>query len=42
MLARSGFLSLEGGVIVAVPGTFFAWILATGAALLAAPRRVAR
>jgi len=34
MLFRSGFLALEGGVIVAVPATFFAWILATGAALV--------
>jgi hypothetical protein len=31
---RSGFLSLEGDVIIWVPGTFFAWILATSVVLL--------
>lgn len=33
-LSHGSFLSLEGAVIVAVPATFFAWILATSAALL--------
>lgn len=33
-LVRDGFLSLEGEVIIAVPATFFAWILATSAVLL--------
>jgi hypothetical protein len=32
-LRRSGFLSLEGDVIVFIPATFFAWILAVGAVL---------
>jgi hypothetical protein len=32
-LSRSGFLSLEGDVIIWVPGTFFAWILAVGSIL---------
>jgi hypothetical protein len=30
---RTGFASLEGDVIVVVPGTFFTWILVTGIAL---------
>jgi hypothetical protein len=34
---RTGFFSLEGDVIVWVPATFFAWILATSVALLRAP-----
>ncbi len=34
LLFPSGFLSLEGGVTVWVPATFFAWILATSIALL--------
>lgn len=33
-LSHAGFLSLEGEVIVAVPATFFAWILATSVVLL--------
>ncbi|MDQ3985230.1 MAG: hypothetical protein M3280_01870 [Actinomycetota bacterium] len=33
-LPRSGFFSLEGDVVVWVPATFFAWILATSVALL--------
>jgi hypothetical protein len=33
-VSRTGFLSLEGEVIIVVPATFFAWILATSAALL--------
>jgi hypothetical protein len=36
-LSREGFLSLEGEVIVAVPATFFAWILATSFVLLRRP-----
>jgi hypothetical protein len=35
-MSHGSFLSLEGTVIVAVPATFFAWILATSAALLRA------
>jgi hypothetical protein len=39
-LFRTGFFSLEGGVIVAVPATLFGWILLTSVALLrGAPRR---
>jgi hypothetical protein len=30
---RSGFFSLEGGVIVAIPSTLFLWLLATSLAL---------
>lgn len=41
MLGPSGFLSLEGGVIVAVPATLFAWILATSLVLLR-PHRAGR
>jgi hypothetical protein len=33
-LSHGSFLSLEGAVIVAVPATFFAWILATSVVLL--------
>ncbi|SHG76455.1 hypothetical protein SAMN05443575_2723 [Jatrophihabitans endophyticus] len=39
----TGFLSLEGQVVTVVPGLLFAWILATGLALLrrpSAPRRL--
>jgi hypothetical protein len=36
--ARSGFFSLEGDVIVWVPATLFAWILAASVALLRAQR----
>ena len=39
---HGGFLSLEGSVIVWVPGIFFAWILATSLALLWPPADVAR
>jgi hypothetical protein len=35
-MSHGSFLSLEGAVIVAVPATFFAWILATSAVLLRA------
>jgi hypothetical protein len=35
-LGRSGVLSLEGEVIVFIPATFFAWILAASAVLLRA------
>lgn len=34
LLFRSGFLSLEGDVVVWAPATFFAWILATSFAVL--------
>jgi hypothetical protein len=33
-VSQGGFLSLEGSVIIWVPGTFFAWILATSLVLL--------
>jgi hypothetical protein len=33
-VSRTGFLSLEGEVIIVVPATFFAWIVATSAVLL--------
>lgn len=33
---RSGFFSLEGGVIIAIPGTLFVWILAMSIVLLRA------
>ena len=35
--ADSGFFSLEGGVIVAIPATMFLWLLATGVALVREP-----
>ena len=38
-LRRSGFLSLEGDVIVFIPATLFAWIFAVGAALVAGASR---
>jgi hypothetical protein len=34
LVVRSGFFSLEGGVIIAIPGTLFVWILATSIVLL--------
>lgn len=37
---RSGFFSLEGQVIVAIPATLFAWIAVTAAAMLSVDRRV--
>jgi hypothetical protein len=40
-LWRSGFFSLEGEVIVFIPGTFFAWILAVGTVLVFSGRREA-
>jgi Domain of unknown function (DUF4386) len=36
-MSHGGLLSLEGSVIVWVPGTFFAWILAASVALLRLP-----
>lgn len=33
-----GFFSLQGGVIIAIPATLFAWILGTSAAMKAAAR----
>jgi hypothetical protein len=33
-MSHGGFLSLEGSVIVWVPATFFAWILAASVVLL--------
>jgi hypothetical protein len=34
LVITSGFFSLEGGVIIAIPATLFAWILGTGIVLL--------
>jgi hypothetical protein len=34
LVIRSGFFSLTGGVTIAIPGTLFAWILATSVLLL--------
>jgi len=34
LTSHGGFLSLEGSVIVWVPATFFAWILATSVVML--------
>ncbi|MGA7703392.1 MAG: hypothetical protein WB998_00690 [Solirubrobacteraceae bacterium] len=36
LVLRSGFFSLEGGVIIAIPGTLFVWILAMSIVLLRA------
>jgi hypothetical protein len=33
-MGHGSFLSLEGPLVVAVPATFFAWILATSVVLL--------
>jgi hypothetical protein len=41
-MGHGSFLSLEGAVNVAVPATFFAWILATSAVLLVETSRHAR
>jgi hypothetical protein len=38
-MSHSGFLSLEGGVIVVVPALFFAWILATSTVLMRSTRQ---
>lgn len=34
LLIPSGFFSLEGGVMIAVPATLFAWVMSTSIALL--------
>ena len=36
LVITSGFFSLEGGVIIAIPATLFAWIIATSVVLLRA------
>jgi hypothetical protein len=38
LVIESGFFSLEGGVIIAIPATLFAWILGTSVAMIAADR----
>ncbi len=38
LVITSGFFSLEGGVIIAIPATLFAWITGTSIALLRAGR----
>jgi hypothetical protein len=40
LAVRSGFFSLEGGVTIAIPGTLFAWIAATGWVMWAEGRPV--
>jgi hypothetical protein len=40
-LFRTGFFSLEGGVIVAVPATLFGWILLTSVTLVRLPPKPA-
>jgi hypothetical protein len=37
-LPGSGFFSLEGGVIIAIPATMFIWLAYTAAKLARAPR----
>jgi hypothetical protein len=37
LVIRSGFFSLEGGVVIAIPGMLFVWIFATSIVLLRAP-----
>jgi hypothetical protein len=39
LVITSGFFSLEGGVIIAIPATLFAWITATSVVLLRAGTR---
>jgi hypothetical protein len=38
LVIPSGFFSLEGGVIIAIPATLFAWITSTSMAMMAADR----
>ncbi len=38
LVITNGFFSLEGGVIIAIPATLFAWILGTSLAMIAAAR----
>lgn len=40
LVVRSGFLSLEGGVTIAIPATLFAWIAGTSWVMLAEGRSV--
>jgi hypothetical protein len=37
LVIPSGFFSLEGGVIIAIPAILFAWILGTSMVLLRTP-----
>jgi len=34
LIVTSGFFSLEGGVIIAIPGTLFAWIVSTSVVMI--------
>jgi hypothetical protein len=34
LVITSGFFSLEGGVVIAIPATLFAWIVGTSIVLL--------
>jgi hypothetical protein len=38
LVIRSGFLSLEGGVVIAIPATLFAWIVGMSVAMMDARR----
>jgi hypothetical protein len=40
LVIRSGFFSLEGGVIIAIPGALFAWIVAMSVIMVRADRSV--
>jgi hypothetical protein len=37
LIVRSGFFSLEGGAIIAIPGTLFVWIACVSGSLAASP-----
>jgi hypothetical protein len=42
LLITSGFFSLEGGVIIAIPATLFVWIVGTSVAMMRSTRREPR
>jgi hypothetical protein len=42
LVIRSGFFSLEGGVIIAIPATLFVWIIAMSVLMMRADRRTVR
>jgi hypothetical protein len=41
LIIRSGFFSLEGGVIIALPGTLFVWIIGMSVTMIRADRSAA-
>jgi hypothetical protein len=41
LVIRSGFFSLEGGVIIAIPGTLFVWIIGMSVTMMRAERSAA-